>query len=143
MEKEAHVPLSRFNNAGEKDLETTNIVLTEKSKEYAVPIDGTLSQKDELVLEMVGDHTEVCVEQKEIMMRKIVHMKLMVAKKMPCKLTSSVVQENIASVFATAETNKVNKNLRGALFRIIPLIVDFTYETTIYVFKYLEKDVLR
>ncbi|KAG1347780.1 hypothetical protein COCNU_06G016090 [Cocos nucifera] len=116
MEKEKYVPLSRFNNAGEKDLETTNIVLTEKSKEYALPIDSSLSQKDELVLEMVGDHTEVCVEQKEIMMKENSAYETEPSQKMPDELTSSVVQENIAPVLGTAETNKVNKNLRGASF---------------------------
>ncbi|XP_010937645.1 uncharacterized protein [Elaeis guineensis] len=116
MEKEKYAPLSKFNNAGEKDLETTNIVLTEKSKENAVPVDGTLSQKNELVLEMVEDHTEVCVEQKEIMMKENSVYETEPSQRMPGELTFFVVQENVAPVFGTAETNKVNKNLREASF---------------------------
>lgn len=116
MEKEKYVLLSKFNNAGEKDLETTNIVLAEKSKEYAVPTDSTLSQKGEPVLEMVEDHTEVCVEQKEIMMKENSAYETEPGQRMPGELTSCVVQENIALVFGTAETDKVNKNINGASF---------------------------
>ncbi|XP_008805156.2 uncharacterized protein LOC103718221 isoform X1 [Phoenix dactylifera] len=117
MEKEKYVFLSKFNNAGEKDLQTTKIVLTEKGKEYAVPIDSPLSQKGELVLEMVENHTEVCVEQKEIMMKQENSAnETEPSQRMPGELTSCVVQEDIAPVFETDEANKVNKNLKGASF---------------------------